>query len=47
MAHKKVFKLGELQLKIMKILWERPETAVGDVHQALSKEGFWAYIVAD
>ena len=43
MANKKVFKLGELQLKIMKILWERPETAVGDVHQALSKEGSWAY----
>jgi BlaI family transcriptional regulator, penicillinase repressor len=43
MAKQKVFKLGELQLKIMKILWESAETDVGDVHQALSREGSWAY----
>jgi len=43
MAKQKVFKLGELQLKIMKILWESAETDVGGVHQALSGEGSWAY----
>jgi predicted transcriptional regulator len=43
MAQQKVFKLGELQLKIMKILWERAETGVGEAHQALSKDGSWAY----
>ncbi len=43
MAKNKVFKLGELQLKIMKILWEREETDVGEVHKALSKEGTRAY----
>jgi len=43
MGKTKVYKLGDLQLKIMKILWERAETAVGEVHQALSAEGRWAY----
>ena len=27
----------------MKILWDRKEAPVGDVHHALSKEGSWAY----
>ncbi len=43
MAKQKVFKLGEMQLRIMKILWERAETDVGDIHQALSTEGSRAY----
>ena len=34
----KVFKLSELQLKIMKVLWEHGEAAVGDVQAALGKE---------
>jgi len=39
----KVYRLGDLQLRIMKILWQRAEAAVADVHQALSPEGNLAY----
>jgi BlaI family transcriptional regulator, penicillinase repressor len=31
MAKKKIFRLGDLQLRIMKVLWERGESTVGDV----------------
>lgn len=43
MERANVYKLGDLQLKIMKVLWERAEAAVGEVHGALSAEGDWAY----
>src|SRR5437867_3726892 len=32
----KRFRLGDLQLQIMKVLWERSEATVADIHQALS-----------
>jgi BlaI family transcriptional regulator, penicillinase repressor len=32
----KTHRLGDLQLKIMKVLWDRGEVTVTDVHQALS-----------
>jgi predicted transcriptional regulator len=43
MAKSKVYRLGDLQLKIMKVLWPRQEAAVAEVHQALAGEGEWAY----
>jgi len=39
----KVHRLGDLQLKIMKVLWERGEATVADVHTALSDERELAY----
>jgi predicted transcriptional regulator len=44
MAKSKVYRLGDLQLRIMKVLWQRTEPGtVAEVHQALSKEGDLAY----
>jgi predicted transcriptional regulator len=44
MAKSKLYQLGDLQLKIMKVLWGRAEPAtVADVHEALSDEGKLAY----
>jgi predicted transcriptional regulator len=43
MSKSKTYRLGDLQLKIMKVLWPRKETTVAEVHQALSAEGDWAY----
>ena len=44
MAKSKVYRLGDLQLRIMKVLWQRTEPGtVAEVHQALSKEGYLAY----
>jgi predicted transcriptional regulator len=43
MIKSKVYRLGDLQLRIMKILWLRAEAAVAEVHQALSGDGDWAY----
>jgi len=43
MTKSKVYRLGDLQLRIMKILWQRAEAAVGEVHQALAGEGDLAY----
>ena len=43
MAQSKVYRLGDLQLRIMKILWQQPETTVAEVHQALSGENELAY----
>jgi predicted transcriptional regulator len=44
MAKPKVYRLGDLQLKIMKVLWRRTEpTTVAEVHEALSEEGKLAY----
>jgi len=30
-----IHRLGDLQLKIMKVLWAHPETSVSDVHKAM------------
>jgi BlaI family transcriptional regulator, penicillinase repressor len=43
MRKSKVYRLGDLQLKIMKVLWLRAEAAVAEVHEALSGDGVWAY----
>jgi BlaI family penicillinase repressor len=43
MAKINTHRLGDLQLKIMKVLWDRTEAAVTDVHQAVSAQGDWAY----
>jgi len=43
MPKSKVYRLGDLQLKIMKVLWLQAEVTVGDVHQTLVREGEWAY----
>ena len=43
MRKSKVYRLGDLQLRIMQILWQRAEAAVAEVHQALAAEGDWAY----
>jgi BlaI family penicillinase repressor len=43
MTKSKVYRLGDLQLKIMKVLWSRTEAAVAEVHHALAGEGTWAY----
>ena len=43
MSKTKVHRLGDLQLKIMKLLWERKEATVAEVHQALSREREHAY----
>jgi predicted transcriptional regulator len=34
----RIFKLGDLQMKIMRILWARGEAAVSDVHADLGKD---------
>jgi BlaI family transcriptional regulator, penicillinase repressor len=39
----KVYRLGNLQLRIMKVLWDRHEATVADVHQALADESELAY----
>ena len=38
MKPRKTHRLGELQLKIMKILWARAEVSVGEVHKALAED---------
>ena len=43
MSKTKVHRLGDLQLKIMKLLWERREATVAEVHQALARERELAY----
>jgi BlaI family penicillinase repressor len=35
MTKPKTYRLGDLQLKIMKVLWGRPEATVTDVQQAI------------
>ncbi|HEY1173095.1 MAG TPA: BlaI/MecI/CopY family transcriptional regulator [Verrucomicrobiae bacterium] len=39
----KVHRLGELQLRILKVLWGKREGTVGEVHEALSAEDDFAY----
>jgi BlaI family transcriptional regulator, penicillinase repressor len=43
MPKSKVYRLGDLQLKIMKLLWAQPEATVGEIHQSLARDGDWAY----
>ncbi len=43
MAKPTVHKLGDLQLKIMKVLWEKTEASVSEVHEVLSRESDFAY----
>ncbi len=38
MAKTRTIKLGDLQLKIMKVLWERGAASVSEVHEALRAE---------
>jgi len=43
MRNAKPPRLGDLQLKIMKLLWEHGESAVADLHRALTREKAFAY----
>ncbi len=43
MSKTKVHRLGDLQLKIMKVLWDRQEATVSEVHEALADEHDLAY----
>ncbi len=43
MSKPKIHRLGDLQLKIMKVLWERSEATVSDVHDTLAAETDLAY----
>jgi predicted transcriptional regulator len=43
MAKPNVHRLGDLQLKIMKVLWERSEATVAEVHRNLLDEADLAY----
>ena len=43
MRKQKTHRLGDLQLKIMKIFWQRGECAVSDVFSEISKERDLAY----
>lgn len=43
MGKQKVHRLGDLQLRIMKILWERGEATVAEVLDALGREASLAY----
>jgi len=38
-----VHRLGDLQLQILKVLWNRAEATVGDVHKSLCVETEFAY----
>src|SRR5204863_4768732 len=40
---KPIHRLGDLQLKIMKVLWERTEASVPEIHETLLKETNLAY----
>jgi predicted transcriptional regulator len=43
MPKPKVHRLGELQLRIMKVLWERGEASVAEVHKLLADRSELAY----
>jgi predicted transcriptional regulator len=43
MSKTRTHRLGDLQLKIMKVLWEREEATVSDVHEALIGQRDLAY----
>jgi predicted transcriptional regulator len=40
---RKVHRLGDLQLKIMKLLWEKSEASVPEIHDVLSRSKDLAY----
>ena len=39
-----LYRLGTLQLKIMKTLWERREATIADIHSALGRRATLAYV---
>ena len=39
----KIHRLGELQLEIMKVLWERPGCTVAQMHEAVGRQRSLAY----
>ena len=43
MTKTKTHRLGDLQLRIMKVLWDRAEATVAEVHQAVGAEAGLAY----
>ncbi len=43
MTRTKIHRLGDLQLQIMQVLWERTEATVADVHQTLGVDRDLAY----
>ncbi|MBI4325992.1 MAG: BlaI/MecI/CopY family transcriptional regulator [Chloroflexi bacterium] len=43
MTKPEIHRLGDLQLKIMKVLWDRQETSVAEVHETLAPEADLAY----
>src|SRR5207244_5638706 len=43
MSQSRIHRLGDLQLKIMKVLWQRQEATVADVHEALGDGADLAY----
>lgn len=43
MTKPKTHRLGDLQLKIMQVLWERSEARVAEVHRIISPTGDLAY----
>ncbi len=43
MLKAKLHRLGDLQLRIMKVLWDQGEATVADVHKALGAESQFAY----
>ncbi|HKQ40300.1 MAG TPA: BlaI/MecI/CopY family transcriptional regulator [Verrucomicrobiae bacterium] len=38
-----LFRLGDLQLRILKVFWDRGEATIGDVHKALGGHSKFAY----
>jgi len=43
MTRQRIHRLGDLQLRIMKVLWSRSEATVAEVHRELSGERDLAY----
>src|SRR4030095_1424945 len=43
MTRRKIYRLGDLQLKIMKLLWEWREATVGQVFETVGRESNLAY----
>jgi BlaI family transcriptional regulator, penicillinase repressor len=43
MTQPRIHRLGDLQLQIMQVLWDRAEATVADVHQTLAAEHDLAY----
>jgi predicted transcriptional regulator len=43
MTNPQAYRLGDLQLRILKILWEHPSCSVAEVHQSLGSASGLAY----